>query len=138
MTTAPGWYSDPYDARTMRFWNGEAWTTQRCVAEAVPTSGAASAMGLSSASAGGVRLSWTPTAWLVFGGAAVAAIGTLLPWEQDTTAIGTHVTTGPSSVAGAAVLLLGLLAAAVWIAWPSRDLVAVWTGWGLAGHLVRL
>ena len=60
------------------------------------------------------------TSRLLFGGAAVAAIGSLMPWEQDTTPFGTHVTAGPASVPGGVAMLFGLLAAVVWIGWPTR------------------
>ena len=123
MTTAPGWYPDPSDERTMRFWNGSQWNAERSITGQVATaSPAVGAQTFSPSVPASVapRLPMTPTAWFLLGGSAIAALGSLLPWEQDTTALGTHVTAGPTSVAVGAAMLLGLLAAVVWIAWPSR------------------
>ena len=123
MTAAPGWYPDPSDERTMRFWNGSEWNAERSIAGQIATASPAAGAGIVSPSgpAGlATRFPMTPTGWFLLGGAAIAALGTLLPWEQDTTPLGTHVTAGPTSVAGGAAMLLGLLAAVVWIAWPSR------------------
>ena len=131
MTTASGWYPDPSNEQTMRFWNGTQWKGERSLGQVatapvatapLATAPVASADVVPAAAPAGAatRVPMTPNAWFLFGGAAIAALGSLLPWEQDTTPLGTHVTAGPTSVAGGAAMLLGLLAVVVWIAWPSR------------------
>lgn len=119
MTTAAGWYPDPTEENTMRFWNGTQWQGERHLmgADAAPEPQLPAADTFAPAA---TRMPMTTTSWFLFGGAALAAVGSLLPWEQDTTPFGTHVTAGPTSVPGAAAMLLGLLAAVVWIAWPTR------------------
>jgi hypothetical protein len=119
MTTAPGWYPDPTEERTMRYWNGTQWQGERTLMVAGATPEPQLPVADTSAPIA-IRMPMTTTSWFLFGGAALAALGSLLPWEQDTTPFGTHVTAGPTSVPGAAAMLLGLLAAVVWIAWPTR------------------
>jgi hypothetical protein len=122
MTTAPGWYPDPTEANTMRFWNGTQWQGERTLMVSADTPENPAPAAQSPAPAGAavlaMRTPMTPTSWLLFGGAALGAVGTLLPWEQDSTMIGTHITAGPAS--GGVALLLGLLAAVVWTGWPTR------------------
>ena len=156
MTSAPGWYPDPSDHETMRYWDGTGWTH-------VAVDGVAVASGWKPPATPGPHIALlsvvtptsasvpppppppvaplrpvavqvpnaglpfgtlpvpklSPMARLLFAGVAVAAVGTLLPWEQDTI-LGRSVTRGPSDVAGGAALLLGLLAAVVWVGWPAR------------------
>jgi hypothetical protein len=57
-----------------------------------------------------------PTAWILFGGCAVAAIGTFLPWARVTSGFGTEATFSPSG--GAVVFFLCLLGAVAWLGWP--------------------
>ncbi|WP_179872658.1 DUF2510 domain-containing protein [Microcella indica] len=36
MSAAPGWYPDPEQAATLRYWTGTVWTEQRAPAAAAP------------------------------------------------------------------------------------------------------
>jgi hypothetical protein len=114
-----GWYPDPTDERVMRYWNGAEWTTERALNVPAEEVARAPAAQVSAFQTFTERFPMTKTAWFVFGGVALAAIGVLMPWEHDTTAVGS-ISRGPTSAAGGAVLLFTLLAAVVWVAWPSR------------------
>ena len=130
MTSERGWYPDPGNEHTMRFWTGTQWIGERVwdgaawvdrfepELESPPTAPPAPTPAAVPVS---LRLPMSRTAWLLFGGCAVAAVGTLLPWEQDTTAFGGSVSAGPSSVPGGVAMLVALLAAVVWIGWPTRE-----------------
>ncbi|MGH9079388.1 MAG: hypothetical protein ACRDYE_04785 [Acidimicrobiales bacterium] len=69
----------------------------------------------------------TATAWLLTIGLIVAAIGTLLPWEQDQLSINVlgdqinsgSASRGPSNSGGALFLLLALIAVSIWLSWPA-------------------
>jgi hypothetical protein len=136
MNTAPGWYPDPTDDRIMRFWDGMQWNGERSLSGATPVDAVAPAVAAMAPAVAAVapavpafaapktkisvpRL--TRTGWFLFAGCAVAAVGTMLPWEQDTTPLGGQLTAGPSSVPGGIALLLALLGLIVWIGWPARD-----------------
>jgi len=122
MNTAPGWYPDPSDDRIMRFWDGTQWNAERSLSgtatvDDVPPAASGSTVVKTKISV--PRL--TRTGWFLFAGCAVAAVGTMLPWEQDTTPLGGQLTAGPSSVPGGVAMLLALLGLIVWIGWPARD-----------------
>ena len=57
------------------------------------------------------------TGWLLCGGAAAIALGSLLPWAQVSNAIGITISASPRG--GGPVLLMVLAAAALWIGWPA-------------------
>jgi hypothetical protein len=56
-------------------------------------------------------------------GAIVAAVGTFLPWEEQT-AFGVKIVSGPQG-GGGFVLLLAVLGAAVWAGWTLRHRVTL-------------
>jgi hypothetical protein len=119
-TAAAGWYADPSDDRIIRFWDGSQYTAEHNLSGVAAEGGIVSTVPTSLQAK---ALAWpqlSRTAWALFAGCAVAAVGTMLPWEQDTTPFGGQLTAGPSSVPGGLALLLGLLAAIVWIGWPAR------------------
>ena len=85
MTTPAGWYPDPTQPGTQRFWDGEQWTEQRAPAPApaaptpaaqVPDEGAAKAAADKKA---GER--WA--LWIVVGIIAVCGAGALLSDDDD-------------------------------------------------------
>jgi Protein of unknown function (DUF2510) len=140
MTSERGWYPDPSNDHTMRFWTGTQWMGERIwngtewidrndsdsdgapAATTAPTVAAPVATPVAApvTTSAATRPPMTRTAWLLFAGCAVAAVGTMLPWEQDTTPFGGQVSAGPSSVPGGVAMLMGLLAAVVWVGWPTR------------------
>jgi hypothetical protein len=61
------------------------------------------------------------TSWVLFGGAAVAGIGAMLPWADVSTSYGYTASAAPGDIGSAAFLLLGLVALAVWLGWPTRE-----------------
>jgi hypothetical protein len=122
MNTAPGWYPDPTDDRIMRFWDGSQWNAERSLTGAAQVDDVAPAAPATTVPKTKISVPrLTRTGWFLFAGCAVAAIGTMLPWEQDTTPLGGQITAGPSSVPGGIALLLALLGLIVWIGWPARD-----------------
>jgi hypothetical protein len=60
-------------------------------------------------------------AWLTLAGMFLAFVGTLLPWEHDTVLGRTVATQGPMDTPAGAVLLLVLVGALGWVAWPLRE-----------------
>jgi Protein of unknown function (DUF2510) len=120
MTTAPGWYPDPSNDHIMRFWDGTQWNAERSLSGTATVDAVALPVLSSVATKVATLPRLSRTAWCLFAGCAVAAVGTMLPWEQDTTSFGGQVTAGPSSVPGGLAVLLALLAAIVWIGWPAR------------------
>ncbi|MEQ1788110.1 MAG: hypothetical protein ABL966_13735, partial [Acidimicrobiales bacterium] len=58
---------------------------------------------------------------VLFGGAAVAGVGALLPWADVTTTYGYTASANPADVGSAAFLLLGLVALVLWLGWPTRE-----------------
>jgi hypothetical protein len=128
MTTERGWYPDPSDEHTMRFWTGTQWMGERVwdgtewIDQIDPDMNVAPTATPQPTVAAPVatRPPMSRTAWLLFAGCAVAAVGSMLPWEQDTTPFGGQVSAGPSSVPGGVAMLMALLAAVVWVGWPTR------------------
>jgi hypothetical protein len=133
MTTERGWYPDPSNEHTMRFWTGTQWMGERVwdgdawvdqvdpAINARPSAAAAveiAAPATPKLTAVAVRSALSPTAWLVFGGAAVAALASFLPWVQATGPYGNTVSAAPQG--GGPVFLMCLCAVVVWIAWPTR------------------
>jgi hypothetical protein len=104
----------------MRFWDGSQYTAEHSVPATAAGAGAVSTVPTSVQAKAVAWPQLSRTAWALFAGCAVAAVGTMLPWEQDTTPFGGQLKAGPSSVPGGLALLLGLLAAIVWIGWPVR------------------
>ncbi len=98
-TTNAGWYTDPTDGTTMRYWDGNAWTDHTSSPD----------------SAASVRTRPSNTFWTVCAGAATVAIGSFMPWAEADAMLG-KVSVGPSG--GALFLLLALAAAAAWCALP--------------------
>src|SRR5438128_160112 len=101
MNTAPGWYPDPTDDRIMRFWDGTQWNAERSLTGVAMVDAVAPAAPVTTVPKTKISVPrLTRTGWFLFAGCAVAAVGTMLPWEQDTTPLGGQVTAGPSSVPG--------------------------------------
>jgi hypothetical protein len=127
MATPAGWFEDPSGAHASRYWDGSTWTEHVAdggvVTTAPLTSSAPPLKAAEDRATTATLVSFRPamsaTSWFIFGGSALAALGTLLPWEQDTTPFG-QITNGPSKMPAAVVMLLLIVAGAVWAGWPSR------------------
>jgi hypothetical protein len=80
----PGWYADPWQQASHRWWNGQQWTsdvrTQPAAGPATPPPIVASAQGTAAAAVSGSPV----VPWLFFGGAAAVVVGSLLPWAEVT------------------------------------------------------
>jgi hypothetical protein len=120
MSDTAGWHPDASDPHLTRYWDGAQWTAERrwdgssWVDQTVGATPASSAA--SPAATTGFPMS--KISWILFGGALVAALGALFPWEE-VSALGVSET---QRIAGGGVFfLLCLVALAVWAAWPSRE-----------------
>jgi hypothetical protein len=127
MATPAGWFEDPSGTHASRYWSGTTWTDHVAdggvvstapLARPAPPEQATESRATTPTSAG-FKPAMTATSWFIFGGSALAALGSLLPWEQDSTPLG-QITNGPSRVPAAVVMLLLIVAGAVWAGWPSR------------------
>ena len=64
------------------------------------------------------------TAWLLFGGFVIAAIGIFFPWQTisyNAAGLGELGSNNSALAGGARFAVLLLIAAAVWLAWPTRS-----------------
>jgi hypothetical protein len=134
-TSTAGWHQDANDPTITRYWDGSSWTAERHwdgsswvdrTAAPVPvaaTSAAATPVAASPTTEAGPTKRLSGTAMTLFGGAAVAAVGVMLPWDQVTSNYaGTVAEQSPNDVGGgAALLLIALAAGAAACAWPIRE-----------------
>lgn len=143
MTSERGWYPDPSDEHTMRFWTGTQWVgtrtwdgtawvdqvapatdshaaapSERVIASPAPAKPAIASPAPAGKVAAATRPSISSTGYLLFGGAAVAALASFLPWVQATGLYGNTVSASPQG--GGPVFLMCLAAAVVWVGWPAR------------------
>jgi len=64
------------------------------------------------------------TAWLLFGGFVIAAIGIFFPWQTvsfNAAGLGELGSNNSALAGGARFAVLLVIAAAVWLAWPARS-----------------
>jgi hypothetical protein len=147
MSDSSGWHADPSDPHTTRYWDGSRWSaelrwdgtawvdprqgaaaTQPPVGPApvfspapafMPAPAAGPSPVVAVSASGGSTMS--STSLVLFGGAAVAGIGTMLPWADVSSSYGYTASAAPADIGSAAFLLLGLVALVVWLAWPTRE-----------------
>lgn len=125
MSDNAGWHPDAAEPNLTRYWDGAQWTLERrwdgtawndTTTETTP---AIPHPVVPAGSTTGFVMS--PTSWLLFGGAALAGIGALLPWEEVSSSFGVGGSASPSSIGGAAFTLFGLVALVIWVGWPARE-----------------
>lgn len=79
----------------------------------------------SSATVNGTAAKLSVTAWLLFGGLVIAAIGIFFPWQSvsySPNGLGNLVASNNSALLGSArFAVLLVIAVAVWLAWPARS-----------------
>ncbi len=125
MTTPnqPGWYDDPQDPNTQRYWDGRGWTPHR---QRRPLSGPVSPGGRGPmASAGpptveGFTAGMSVTAWIVVAGLVVTAISTFLPFATESARLfGQTLGSREIPAPGAAkFVVIALVAVAVGLVFP--------------------
>ncbi len=119
----PGWYDDPLDPNTQRYWDGRGWTPHR---QQWPPPGPESpGVRGQMASAGpptaeGFAAGMSVTAWIVVAGLAVTAISTFLPFATESVrlfgeTLGAREVPAPGT---AKFVVIALVAIAVGLAFP--------------------
>lgn len=105
---APGWYEDPLGRFQSRWWNGERWTEHGHGLPQMPAPTPAAR-------------AWTPQraaprfdpapGWVLVGGAAAIAVGSLLPWASVTGPFVGTVQVNGTNGDGVITLVLGVVVA---------------------------
>ena len=146
MMTSTGWHQDPTDPTTSRYWDGNGWKGELRwngtewvgtdapaepdhsllpppPAAAGPTNAPAESPFAAQVASITAKISELPiprSSALLLGGAGLAGLGVLLPWERVSAPYGQSQVQTPTSLGAAAVLLLALAGAVGWVGWCAR------------------